>query len=283
VGIGLLAAVAAVAALALAWPRGGGAGWPAAATLTVLDVGQGEAILLRAPDGSAALIDAGPPGDPPPVLAALRRAGVRRLAALTLTHGSLDHVGGAAAVVDRLPVDALVRPPLPDLPAALRRALEAARARGTPQHTLAAGGEVAAGAWRLRALWPAGRTPAGTDPNRACLVLLASAGPLAALLPADAEGDVLDRLAIPPVDVLVVSHHGSGDPALPALLRRLRPAVALISVGAGNAYGHPAPATLDALGAAGVRVLRTDRSGDLSVSAGGVDRAAGALGYDRRP
>ena len=103
-------------------------------------------------------------------------------------------------------------------------------------------------------------------------MILASAGPLVALLPADAEGEVLGGLAIPPVDVLVVSHHGSGDQALPALLRRLRPAVALISVGAGNAYGHPAPATLAALGAAGVRVMRTDRSGDLTVSA---DDAAG--------
>ncbi|MDX6644583.1 MAG: competence protein ComEC, partial [Miltoncostaeaceae bacterium] len=279
-----IGALAALAALALAWPRGERPGWPSSATLTVLDVGQGEAVLLQAPDGSAALIDAGPPGNPPPVLAALRRAGVRRLAALAVSHGSLDHVGGAAAVVETLPVDALVRPPLAELPAAARRALRAARMRGTPVRTLAAGGEVAVGAWRLRALWPLAGAPAATDPNRGCLVLVASAGPLAALLPADAEGDLLGGLAIPPVDVLVVSHHGSDDPALPALLRRLRPALALISVGARNAYGHPAPATLDALAAAGVRVLRTDRSGDLGVSAGaGAARARAALGYDRRP
>jgi competence protein ComEC len=267
----VLGALAGLTVLLLVWQRGGGPAWPSSATLTVLDVGQGEAVLLRAPDGSAALVDAGPPGDAAPVLAALRRAGVRRLSALVLTHGSLDHVGGAAAVLGRLPVGVLVRPPLPDMPAAVRAALEAARARGIPVRPLAAGDDAAVGAWRLRALWPVRPVPAGVDPNLECLVLVASAGPLRALLPADAEGGVLGRLAIPPVGVLVVSHHGSRDSALPALLRRLHPAVALISVGAGNSYGHPAASTLAALQAAGARVLRTDRSGDLSVTAGGYD------------
>jgi len=257
--------LAALAVLLLAWPRGGGPAWPSSAALTVLDVGQGEAVLLRAPDGSAALVDAGAPGDPAPVLAALRRAGVRRLSALVLTHGSLDHVGGAAAALGHLRVDLLARPPLPDMPAAVRAALEAARAHGIPVRALAAGDEAAVGGWRLRVLWPARPVPAGADPNLECLVLLASTGPLRALLPADAEGGVLGRLAIPPVGVLVVSHHGSRDPAL----RRLRPAVGLISVGAGNSYGHPAPATVAALQAAGARVLRTDRSGDLTVAADG--------------
>jgi competence protein ComEC len=126
-------------------------------------------------------------------------------------------------------------------------------------------------------MWPSRRPPPGTDPNRGALVILASAKGLDALLTADAESDVLGPLALPPVDVLKVAHHGSVDTGLPALLRRLRPRVAMISVGP-NTYGHPAPGTLAALRDAGVRTWRTDRSGDVSVDAGvgGVRVTVGA-------
>jgi competence protein ComEC len=72
--------------------------------------------------------------------------------------------------------------------------------------------------------------------------------------------------------VLKVSHHGSVDPGLPALLRTVRPRAALIGVGRGNPYGHPAPQALAALGEAGVPVLRTDRDGSvrLDLRGGGV-------------
>jgi competence protein ComEC len=91
---------------------------------------------------------------------------------------------------------------------------------------------------------------------------------LSVLLGADAESEVLAPLAAGPVDVLKVSHHGSDDPGLAALLDSLRPAVAVISVGAGNPFGHPAPATLGALAAAGTRTLRTDRAGSISLEPG---------------
>ena len=73
--------------------------------------------------------------------------------------------------------------------------------------------------------------------------MLVRAGGIRVLLTADAESDVLAQLDLPPVDVLKVSHHGSADEGLPALLARLRPRVAVIEVGAGNSYGHPVPAT----------------------------------------
>jgi competence protein ComEC len=86
------------------------------------------------------------------------------------------------------------------------------------------------------------------------------------LLPADAESPVLlaDRLA--PVDVLEVSHHGSGDAALGRLLARLQPRLAVISVGAHNRYGHPSAGTLTALAAARVPVRRTDLEGDIALT-----------------
>ena len=110
---------------------------------------------------------------------------------------------------------------------------------------------------------------AGEDPNAAALVVVAAWGTCRMLLPADAEAPVQLPLEPPRSDVLEVAHHGSDDPSLPALLRRVRPRLAVISVGAGNGYGHPAASTLVALAAAGVPVRRTDRDGDVSVACPG--------------
>jgi competence protein ComEC len=267
----LAALLVAGAALAVALTRPPAAPpWPASPALTALDIGQGDALLLRSPNGAAALVDAGPAGEPAPVVAALRRAGVRRLDLVVFTHNSADHVGGVADVLERFSVGTLVAPLLADepQPPAVRAALEAARRRGVPRATVRAGDRLAVGAWRVRVLWPARRPEVGVDPNLGAMVARASAGGLDALLTADAESPVLDRLAPGRVEVLKVSHHGSEDPGLPGVLRRLRPAVALITVGAGNRYGHPRAGTLAALSAAGVMTWRTDRSGDVTVTGG---------------
>ena len=152
----------------------------------------------------------------------------------------------------------------------------AARARGIPVREARAGALIAVGRWRVRVLSPArGRRP-GEDPNPVSLVALASAGGLDALLTADAESDALAPLALPRVDVLKVSHHGSEDPGLPAVLDRLRPAAAVVSAGEGNPFGHPRPETLAALAAGGVATWRTDRSGDVTLTASGAGVAVAA-------
>jgi competence protein ComEC len=252
--------------------------WPAAPALTALDVGQGDAILLRSPDGAAALFDAGPPGEPAPAARALARLGVRRLDALVLTHDSLDHVGGGEAVLGGVEVAALVHEPPPEdgFAAAHRRLTDAARERGVPVREARAGARIAVGAWRVRVLSPARGRPAGADPNPASLVALASAGGLDVLLTADAESDALARLALPRVDVLKVSHHGSEDPGLPAVLDRLRPAAAVVSAGEGNPFRHPRPETLAALAEAGVATWRTDRAGEVTLTPSGSGVAVAA-------
>ena len=88
------------------------------------------------------------------------------------------------------------------------------------------------------------------------------------LLSADAESEALLPLTLPPVDAMKVPHHGSADPGLPEVLKRLRPRVASIPVGE-NTYGHPTPSTLRALRAAGVRTFRNDRDGTVKVTAPG--------------
>ena len=88
------------------------------------------------------------------------------------------------------------------------------------------------------------------------------------LLPADAETEVTARLALRRVEVLKVAHHGSADDGLGALLERLRPAAAVIPVGAGNRYGHPHATTMLVLRSAGPQVFRTDRDGDVTLTLG---------------
>jgi competence protein ComEC len=110
---------------------------------------------------------------------------------------------------------------------------------------------------------------AGADPNDRAIVAEARVGRFRMLLTADAESDVLANLDLEPVDVLKVSHHGSADPGLGDLLERLRPRLAAIEVGAHNTYGHPVPATVATLRAAGVAVYRTDRDGSVRLEGRG--------------
>jgi competence protein ComEC len=121
-----------------------------------------------------------------------------------------------------------------------------------------------AGPIRLDVLSPPadGRVP-GEDPNARAIVLEATVAGVRVLLTADAESDVLAPLSLAPVDILKVSHHGSADPGLPALLDVLRPRAAVIEVGRHNPYRHPAPSTVSALTARVGRVLRTDRDGSI--------------------
>jgi competence protein ComEC len=120
-------------------------------------------------------------------------------------------------------------------------------------------------------LSPEGGFAAGTpaaDINDRALVLLVSYGALDAFLPADAESNVTATLPLRAVEVMKVAHHGSEDDGLPALLKRVRPQVAVIEVGAHNRYGHPRPETLAALRARVPDVYRTDRDGDVRVALG---------------
>ncbi len=259
-GFGLLALAVTVALIAA---RPGGPGPPPADTLrvAVLDVGQGDAILLDPPRGDPILVDAGPPGAGLP--GALRALGVERLAAAVITHDQSDHAGGLAELAGSMPVGRLVlgvRSP----------GLESAAASNSVEVVpLAEGGEVGSGELRLAVLWPPRERlalGAGDDPNASSLVLLAEWRHFSMLLPGDAEAE-LAPLEPGPVDVLKVAHHGSADEGLASLLRTSVPHLAVISVGDDNSYGHPAPETLADLGEAGVPAARTDLEGDVMIEA----------------
>jgi competence protein ComEC len=227
----------------------------------VLDVGQGDAILLRPAGASPILVDAGPPGAD--VADDLNDLGVNELGALVLTHPDLDHVGGVSALVARVAPDRVLFARLDSTSRA------AAAGAGAELKQIEAGTVLRSGHLRLEVLWPPpARLGIGppAQPNELCLVLVARWHGFRMLLTGDAEAE-LAPVDPGDVDVLKVAHHGSDDAGLEALLARSDPELAVISVGADNPYGHPTAATLSTLAQAGVPALRTDQAGTVELAA----------------
>ena len=248
-----------------------------AVTITVLDVGQGDAILVEGGAGGRMLVDGGP--DPDRLLIALDRRlppWDRRLDLLVLTHPHEDHVAGLAMLLERYRVGRVVEPGMrgPGPGYAAWDALLGAPG-APPRSELATGDRFRLDGIRFDVLWPdRGHVPAeppdtGRAINDVSIVLLGSVAGRRFLLTGDVEDDVDPTLlarGLPPVDVLKVAHHGSGSASTPAFLEAVRPAVAIVSAGADNPYGHPARSTVDRLAATGARVLRTDTDGSVEVT-----------------
>jgi competence protein ComEC len=266
----LVVAVAVAGAVAISRPAG-------VARVTVLDVGQGDAILVEGPRGGRLLVDGGP--DPDRLLVALDRripAWDRRIDAVILSHPHEDHVAGLALLLDRYEVGRVFEPgmrgPGPGYAAWLDRI---GGRRPDIRLSLAAGDRLTVDDIGLRVLWPIrGSVPteppdSGTGINNVSVVLLGTVGEQRFLLAGDVEEEVDPTLlaaGLPTVDMLKVAHHGSRTATTDAFIEAVRPRVAVASAGIGNRYGHPAPATLDRLANAGARVFRTDRDGSVTVS-----------------
>ncbi len=246
--------------------------------VTVLDIGQGDAILVEAPSGATMLVDGGP--DPE---LTLRRLGVnlpffaRRIDVMVVSHPHQDHVAGLVEVLGRFEVRTLLHAGIPFE----NQAFDHLVADAFWEHGLVLG---LARAGRVFALDPTTSVevlyptdadataplPEG-DINNGSIVVLLRHGGFTALLTGDAEAPVESSLVtrgrFPAVDLLKVGHHGSTSSTTPALLAATRPTIAAISAGEGNEYGHPAPETLAAL--AGVATFRTDLHGDIEVISDG--------------
>lgn len=254
--------------------------------ITVLDVGQGDAVLLDGPRGGRILVDSGP--DPDRLVARLDERippWDRRLDLVILTHPHEDHVAGLALLLERYGVRAVAENGmLGNGPgdAAYRRELERTGRRST---VLAAGDSVALDGIPLAVLWPPrGSLPArapnsGKAINDSSLVLDIHFGERRFLLTGDVEEEV-DPLLLGAgigepdgqrLDFLKVPHHGSGTATSDGLVAALRPRIAAVSVGAKNDYGHPSPKTIARLQAAIDHVLRTDTDGSIEVSSDGRD------------
>jgi competence protein ComEC len=250
--------------------------------VAVMDVGQGDAILVTAPSGATMLIDGGPDRD-----LLLRRLGermpwwLRRIDVMILTHPHEDHVAGLVAALERYEVGLILDTgrdyPNPTYP----RFLDLARAEPGGSLVSARTGQ------RLRLsattefsmLYPTANDVAAPLPegdiNNASVVGLLRSGGFTALLTGDAHAPVEAMLAqrglLGRVDVLKVGHHGSRSSTSPAMLATARPGAAIISSGIGNDYGHPHQVTLDRLRAVpALRLHRTDQEGSIEVVSDGL-------------
>lgn len=266
----LPAAAGAVMVAALAVPVPGAPAWPPPGWVAVAcDVGQGDAMVLPTAPGRAVLVDAGP--TPDDVDACLTRLGVRTLDAVLLTHPHADHVDGLPGALRGRSVGVVLTTIVDDPPDQARAVRAWAAAADAPVRVARAGEAASVGAVSWRVLWPERVLQDGSVPNNASLVLRVQTQGVSMLLAGDIEPAAarlvaarLKALPTATVDVLKVAHHGSAKQD-PGLLAVARPRLALISVGADNDYGHPAPSALRLLAGLGATIARTDLRGDLCV------------------
>ncbi|WP_425315459.1 ComEC/Rec2 family competence protein [Streptomyces viridochromogenes] len=260
-------------------------GWPLPGwRFAMCDVGQGDAMVLAAGEGTGVVVDAGP--DPTLVDRCLRTLGITRIPLVVLTHFHADHVAGLPGVLRGRAVGAIEttghEEPVDQVEFVRREAVD----RHIPVTRAAAGEERRTGALSWQVVWPPAHPShsalAPDGPNDASVTLLVRSAGLRLLLLGDLEPPAQRALLRSPagallggVDVLKVAHHGSAYQD-PELIRRAAPRLALISCGADNTYGHPAPGTVAALRAQGAVVLRTDEDGALAVAGTGAElRVAG--------
>lgn len=254
--------------------------------ITVLDVGQGDSIFAEFPGKRTMLVDGGGLAGSEwvggyrsgidigeeVVSPYLWSRGIKRIDVVALTHADHDHIDGLYTILQNFKVGQLWigwNDPRP----ALARLLDEARSRGVPIVHVNAGEHFNFGDVRADVLWP----PAGgvgDSPNNNCLVMRLSQGQSHFLLTGDIEqsaeqGMIADREPLAS-EFLKVPHHGSKTSSSAPFLASVNPRVAVISVGASNPFGHPAPMVVKRYSEDGIRLLRTDRDGAVTALANGT-------------
>ena len=239
----------------------------------VIDVGQGDAVLLRSPEGKTVLIDAGTGRTD--MVAELQGRGVTQLDLAVATHPHADHIGDMEDVLRAMPVGVYMDNGVPHTSNLYTDLMATVEELGVPYMEAEAGqhiqfGEEAA----IDVLWPTKTKLRGTrsDLNANSVVLRLTHGDNCFLFVGDAEEETEVRLQVRGLEqcaVLKVAHHGSNHSSMDRFLGKLQPSVALISVGEHNRYNHPGEETLRRLERHGAEVHRTDTQGALRIISDG--------------
>jgi len=244
--------------------------------ITFLDVGQADAIVIRAPGGQTALIDAGR-SDPSELL---RQMGITEIDLVIATHPHADHIGGMADLLNAMPVRFYMDNGQAHTTATYRRLLSTLQERTDITYLTAEPRTISLGSAELEVL---PLPPIDVDHNNRSVGLVLRFGSFTAFFSGDSEVEELTHFlregVVPDVTLLKAPHHGSNDAFTTDFLQTSCPEVVVISVGE-NDYGHPRPEALSAYEAVAQWVFRTDVVGPVTVLGAEDGRWAVLAGQD---
>jgi len=246
-----------------------------------IDVGQGDSIFLQLPNNQTMLVDAGPNEAGSTVVSYLQKQGVKKIDYLVATHPHADHIGGMDTVIQSFEIGKVYMPRVTTTTESFESVLRSLKAKGL-KITPAKAGLTVIDQNDLKINIIAPCRSGYEDLNNWSAVLKVQYGNTSFLLTGDAqaesEQEMLTSGADLRADVLKVGHHGSSSSTSQAFLTAVSPKYAVISVGAGNDYGHPHQETLAKLASAGVKVYRTDRDGTVIFASDGKTLTVKTLG-----
>lgn len=242
--------------------------------VSYLDVGQGDSILVQIPGSKNVLIDAGDNDQGKKVVSYLQSRGVKRLDAVIWTHSHADHIGGADVVINALDIGQVIMPKETSNTKTFQDLIKALNVKGLKMTEAKAGLKLDL-APQIVAQLLAPNSDGYEEINDYSAVLQLTYGQNTFLFESDAqtqsEHEMIKAGYNLKADVLKVGHHGSHTSTSTEFLTKVHPNYAVISVGIGNVYGHPAIDTLNKLRKAGVKVYRTDESGTIIAESDGIN------------